>query len=453
MNKYPFFNVKIKNYIEKLLDCKSFYLIVLFFIVSLVILQFFLHFNNEDETNIKSDEYENIKVNLSGDFNFFLSTNYVIDYKIKKKDTFIKILSDIGISDNATFNILKAMKVKINPKSIIAGQDLTLKYHIKKSYKDVINANQEIEEKSILDELIIKIDPEKQIVIVRQDDGSYTSFESKKELTKRIIKHDFVINNSLFVDGQKSGISANSMINIINLYSFDVDFQRDIRKGDKVELLLEGFYDNDDEFIKDGDILFASLTLRKRPIDIYLFKNDKFNQYFNKDGRSIKKSLLKTPINGARLSSGFGLRRHPILGYNKMHRGLDFAAPRGTPIFAAGNGTIKYRGRKGAYGNFITIQHNNGFKTAYAHMSRFNRKFRKGSRVQQGDVIGYVGTTGRSTGPHLHYEVRKNNKRIDPRKMKTIISKKLPKKDLKRFFERRDYIDSLRTITMSKNLF
>lgn len=416
-------------------------------------MQIILHSFKKEDITVEKENYENIKVELSEDFNFFLNVNHQINYKIKKKDTLIKILANIGISDNDTFNILKAMKEKINPKSLIAGQELILKYHINRNYKDIINDKKEVEEWSILDELIIKINAETQISILRQDDENYISYEVKKELTKKIVKYDFTINNSLFVDGQKSGVSANIMVNLINLYSFDIDFQRDIRSGDKVELLLEAFYDNDGKFVKDGKILFSSLNIRKNPIDIYLFNNGKFDQYFNKDGRTIKKSLLKTPINGARLSSGFGMRKHPILGYNKMHQGLDFAAPTGTPIFAAGNGTITSRGRRGAYGHFILIKHNNGYETAYAHLSRYSRKFRKGSRVKQGDVIGYVGSTGRSTGPHLHYEVRKNGKRIDPRKMKMIVSKKLPKKELKKFFEKRDYIDSLREITIKQNLF
>jgi murein DD-endopeptidase MepM/ murein hydrolase activator NlpD len=451
MLKYLFF--KIRNYIEKLLDCKSFDFIALSLIVFLVIVQIILHSFTKEDSSIKKESYENIKVELSEDFNFFLNVNHQINYKIKKNDTLIEILSNIGISDNDIFNILRAMKEKINPKSLIAGQELILRYHINRNYKDIISNKKEVEEWSILDELVIKIDAETQISILRQDDKNYISYEVKKELTKKIVKYDFTINDSLFVDGQKSGVSANIMVNLINLYSFDIDFQRDIRSGDKVELLLEAFYDNDDKFVKDGKILFSSLNVRKNPIDIYLFNNGKFDQYFNKDGRTIKKSLLKTPINGARLSSGFGMRRHPILGYNKMHQGLDFAAPTGTPIFAAGSGTITYRGRRGAYGNFILIKHNNGYETAYAHLSRYSSKFRNGSRVKQGDVIGYVGSTGRSTGPHLHYEVRKSGRRIDPRKMKMIVSKKLPKKELKKFFNNRDYIDSLREITMKQNLF
>ena len=453
MSKATFFKFKVKHYVERLLDYKLFDLIASSIVILLIILHLFLYSTQKEDNYQKSDEYKNIEVSLSEDFNFFLNTNHLINYKIKKKDTIIKILSDIGISDNEIFDILKVMREKINPKSIVVGQNLILKYHVKKSYKDIINENKEAEESSILNELIIKVDSETQIAIIRQSDDSYLSFKVEKELNKKIVKYDFIINNSLFFDGQKFGVPTNTMINIINLYSFDVDFQRDIRAGDRVEILLENFYDQDGEFVKNGNILFSSLTLRKKPVDIYLFNNGKSNQYLSKDGRSITKSLLKTPINGARLSSGFGLRRHPVLKYTKMHRGLDFAAPRGTPIFAAGNGAITYRGRRGAYGNFILIKHNNGYETAYAHLNRFNNKFKKGSRVEQGDVIGYVGTTGRSTGPHLHYEIRKNGKRVDPSRIKTIISKKLPKKGLKKFFEQKNYIDSLRTITSNQNLF
>lgn len=453
MDKNSFFKFKIKYYIEKLLDFKLFDLIALSIVVLLILLNIFLYSIRQEVEYKKNDKYENIKVNLSEDFNFFLNTNHQINYKIKKKDTIIKILSDIGISDNATFDILKAMKEKINPKSIVVGQNLDIKYHIKRSYKDIVDEKKDLEEWPVLDELIVNVNPETQIVIIKQNDGSYSSFETKKELNKKIVKYNFVINSSLFVDGKKEGVPNGTMIDLINLYSFDIDFQRDIRSGNEVEILLESFYDQEGEFAKNGNILFSSITVRNRPIEIYLFNNKKNNQYLNKDGRPIKKPLLKTPINGARLSSGFGMRRHPILGYNKMHKGLDFAAPTGTPIFAAGNGAITYRARRGAYGNFILIRHNNGYETAYAHLSRFNRKFRKGVRVKQGDVIGYVGTTGRSTGPHLHYEIRKNGKQIDPGNIKAIISKKLPKKDLKKFFEQKDHLDSLRAITIKQSLF
>ena len=242
MSKATFFKFKVKHYVERLLDYKLFDLIASSIVILLIILHLFLYSTQKEDNYQKSDEYKNIEVSLSEDFNFFLNTNHLINYKIKKKDTIIKILSDIGISDNEIFDILKVMREKINPKSIVVGQNLILKYHVKKSYKDIINENKEAEESSILNELIIKVDSETQIAIIRQSDDSYLSFKVEKELNKKIVKYDFIINNSLFFDGQKFGVPTNTMINIINLYSFDVDFQRDIRAGDRVEILLENFY-------------------------------------------------------------------------------------------------------------------------------------------------------------------------------------------------------------------
>jgi murein DD-endopeptidase MepM/ murein hydrolase activator NlpD len=233
------------------------------------------------------------------------------------------------------------------------------------------------------------------------------------------------------------------MLNMINLYSFDVDFQRDIRGGDKFEVLFESFYDEKGNRVKDGDVLFASLNLeKKRTLDMYLNKSSGKNEYFDAKGNSVRKSLLKTPINGARISSGFGARRHPILGYTKMHKGIDFAAPMGTPIFAAGSGTITHYGLRGGYGNFVQIRHNAEYSTGYGHASRFVKKLRLGSKIKQGETIAYVGSTGRSTGPHLHYEIIFKGKPVNPANVKSTSGLRLAGKDLKRFLESKVQIDS-----------
>ena len=200
--------------------------------------------------------------------------------------------------------------------------------------------------------------------------------------------------------------------------------------------------DDSGKVVKSDVIKYATLTLSGNPVRIYRFKNkDGHNNYYNEKGHSAEKALMRTPIDGARLSSGFGRRKHPILGYTKMHKGVDFAAPRGTPIYAAGNGTVTYAARKGGYGNFISIRHNGTYTTAYAHMKGFRRGVRKGSRVNQGQVIGYVGTTGRSTGPHLHYEIRKNNRQVNPLRIKMPSGNKLKGKQLVTFLTAKDQID------------
>ena len=233
---------------------------------------------------------------------------------------------------------------------------------------------------------------------------------------------------------------------MINLYSYDVDFQRDIKIGDKFEILVESFYTQDGKKVRDGDILFSSLSLRKRskPIDIYMHKIDGNTKYYNSKGSSNRKTLLRTPINGARVSSSYGMRRHPVLGYSKMHKGIDFAAARGTPILAAGDGKITYYGRRGGYGNFVRIKHTKEYSTAYAHASRFVKRLRRGSKVKQGQVIAYVGTTGRSTGPHLHFELLKRGKAVNPSKVKATSGSRLRGKKLKFFKETKSRINKYR---------
>jgi len=219
------------------------------------------------------------------------------------------------------------------------------------------------------------------------------------------------INSSLYQSAKKAGLSARQTKMVENIFRYSIDFQRDLRKGDRFEVLFEK---NDDG--TTGDILYTKLNNRGSEIALYRGTDDLTGEsgYFDATGKSNKRSLMRTPISGARISSHFGMRHHPILGYNKMHRGTDFAAPRGTPIFAAGDGVIDYLGRNGAYGKYIRIRHNGVYKTAYAHMSRYSPELVTGSRVRQGDVIGYVGSTGRSTGPHLHFEILENDNRINP---------------------------------------
>ena len=218
-----------------------------------------------------------------------------------------------------------------------------------------------------------------------------------------------------------------------------MDFQRDIQRGDHFELLFEIFYNKRGEIAKYGEIQFAKLRVRETELPLYRFVMfDSNADYFNRDGHSVRKALMKTPIDGARLTSRFGRRKHPILGYRKMHRGIDFGAPRGTPVMAAGNGIVEVAGWNGHYGRYLRIRHNSRYKTAYAHLSKFRRGVRKGKRVLQGQVIAYVGSTGRSTGPHLHYEILVNNKRINPLRLKLPSGKKLKGSELIQFLRVRD---------------
>jgi murein DD-endopeptidase MepM/ murein hydrolase activator NlpD len=226
------------------------------------------------------------------------------------------------------------------------------------------------------------------------------------------------------------------MIQMIRAFSYDVDFQRDVHPGDGFTVMYEREFTEDGAPAREGEVVFASLSLSGKEMALYRYTTrDGETDYFNRRGESVRKALLRTPVDGARISSTFGMRRHPILGYSKMHKGVDFAAPTGTPIYAAGNGTIEEAGPKGAYGNYIRVRHNREIATAYAHLSRISKDVRRGAKVRQGDVIGFVGTTGRSTGPHLHYEVLRNGRQANPMSVDLPTGIVLAGRDLTAFKE------------------
>ena len=257
-----------------------------------------------------------------------------------------------------------------------------------------------------------------------------------------------IIETSLYETMKKQDLSDLIINEVIRIYSFDVDFQRDIYEGDSFEILFSREKNEDGEIVKISDPEYLMLSSREVPLIYYLYTSDEFSEYFDENGKGMTKSLMKTPINGARLSSSYGMRKHPISGYNKMHKGVDFAAPTGTPIFAAGNGVVEYAGRNGGYGKYIRIRHDSTYKTAYAHLNAYKKGINNGARVKQGDIIGYVGSTGKSTGPHLHYEIIVNGKQINPANLKLPSGRKLNKNQLEDFklimkeknFELEEYI-------------
>jgi murein DD-endopeptidase MepM/ murein hydrolase activator NlpD len=245
----------------------------------------------------------------------------------------------------------------------------------------------------------------------------------------------------VFQAGLQAGLPPEPVVRMINLFAYDVDFQRDVQKGDSFEALIEQHRDQRGDVVRHGNILFASMMLQGQTIKLYRWQGDDGEvDYFGETGHSSRKALMRTPIDGARLSSGFGYRRHPVLGYSKMHQGTDFAAPTGTPIYAAGSGQIERIGWAGGYGNSITLRHNKEYATLYGHMSGFAPGMSLGKRVKQGDIIGFVGTTGLSTGPHLHYEVHLMNKPIDPLSLKLPSRQRLQGKELARYL---DYVKSI----------
>ena len=365
---------------------------------------------NKKQTIIKNDLN---KVNVIEEINNLQE----IVFEVKKNQTFSKIVSKYLSSDKVVFNVVNEIEKTFDLRKLKAGIKILF-------YQDQASKK--------LVKIIIPIENDINLNVFIAENIAV----EKKYLKTKLESHskEYLITNSLYSDGIKNNIPIEILTKLIKLYSFDLDFQRDIRKDTKVSISYDSknIEDRDQQFF--GDIIYALIKIEKNKLEYFKFKTDEgFIDYFNKKGENVKKSILKTPIDGARLSSTFGIRKHPILGYNKMHRGVDFAASKGTSVFAGGNGTIEFAGKNGGYGNYIRIRHNNEYKTAYAHLLGFKKGISVGIRVNQGNVIGYVGSSGRSTGPHLHYEIIYQNEQINPLALKLPSGKKLKGKELERF--------------------
>ncbi len=394
---------------------------------------------------------------------FFIGYQNII-YEIKTEKNFSKT-----IDFNKNLEIKKEIILKKNKKEVIENVKITqLKefiVEVKKNQNFLSIINQYISSNEIIFEIINQIEKiydlkklqigekiyfyqnlnnqkfEKIKIPIKNNINLIVFISDKIKTEKKFLKttlepqsKEYLISNSLYNDGIKNNIPIEILTKLIRLYSFDLDFQRDIKKNTKVSISYDSIIIEDRHNKYFGDIHYALIEIEKNKLEYFKFKTDDgFTDYFNRKGENVKKSILKTPLDGAKLSSGFGMRKHPILGFNKMHKGIDFAAPKNTPIFAGGNGVIEYAGKNGGYGNYIKIRHNNQYKTAYAHLSSFKKGIRKGFRVNQGDIIGYVGSTGNSTGPHLHYEIIYQNKQINPLTLKLPSGKILLGKELNRF--------------------
>lgn len=291
-------------------------------------------------------------------------------------------------------------------------------------------------------------DPEKRVRLRRASGGGYVADERTAPLTKRLASVSGRIDGSLYLSAKRQGAPDEVIAGLAQMFAFDVDFQREIFGGDEFEAIFEVSYDESGKLVAGGEVLYGRLKWRGRAKEkgYYRFalEDGARADYFDASGESARRLLMKTPIDGARLSSGFGTRRHPILGYAKAHKGVDFAAATGTPIMAAGDGVVERAGPYGSFGNYVSIRHAQGYKTAYAHMNSIRKGVRAGARVRQGEVIGTVGSTGRSTGPHLHYEVHYKNSAVNPQSLKIATGYELGGKDLARFRIERDRIDAMR---------
>tara|TARA_B100000401_G_scaffold84040_1_gene53269 strand:- start:2369 stop:3643 length:1275 start_codon:yes stop_codon:yes gene_type:complete len=350
-------------------------------------------------------------------------------YEMKEGETFSQILGKTKLNDNEIQNIIKLTEEKIDLKKLNIGVKIETLSILKNDKPYVKN-------------IIIYPDKENEIFIFRNN-NNFEIKSNKLKLFSDLVYREVDIQNSIFESLIKVNTPENIIMEFVQLFSFDIDFQREIREGNKIKVFYEEFNDQKQNFIKSGEIYFAEIQLHNHSYELYRFENKNKNLvgYFDSKGKSATKALMKTPINGARLSSGYGMRKHPILGYNKKHQGVDFAAPTGTPIMAAGTGHIEYVGNNGGAGKYIRIKHLNGYKTAYAHLSKYASGISKNVKVNQGQTIGYVGSTGLSTGPHLHYEVWFNGERINPMTMKLPSGKKLENEELVSFLKLKEEID------------
>jgi murein DD-endopeptidase MepM/ murein hydrolase activator NlpD len=345
--------------------------------------------------------------------------------KLEQDDFLISLLERKGLSSNEVYGVSRAID-KVYPVNLLRpGNEFYLYLRNKKLEHFVFRPNFE------------------KTIFIKAIDGSYNTREVISEYKSQRVSISGEISTSLYIDATKSGIPDRIVDQFTKIYEYSVDFQRDIRPGDKFSMYFNAYKNRRGDIVKTGDLLYTSFSPGDKKSEFWLFSNEKKTEnFYDEKGKTAKRRLRATPINGARISSGFGGRKHPILGYRKMHTGVDFAAPTGTPVLAAGSGTVEYAAWNGAAGKYIRIRHTDGYKTAYFHLSKINVS--AGKYVKQDQIIGKVGSTGRSTGPHLHYEVILNGKKINPKKLSQLSGKPLGKEEMNKFNKRREEIEKMR---------
>ena len=413
-----FIQLKIVSFFKKNLEI---FLLAILLIITIFITQLY----NSNTKKIQRDYLEIIRNSyFKKSVNYFFSNLKPkfedIEYKIKNGDTLVNILDSFSVDKKDIQEIVKLLK-----------ENGTQNLYQNKILKITLENNGNL---TGVSNIIIPVSKSRKFQVYKDyEQNTFLKNEIITNLERRIILKEGTIKSSLYKSATQENISPNIIIEFARLYGFQVDFQRDIRKNDSFQLIYETFVDENEKVIENGNILYANLILRGQYNQLYYYPKKKFDGHYDENGKSVKKALMKTPINGARLSSSFGMRKHPILGYNKMHKGTDFAAPEGTPIMASGDGVIIKAGWCGGGGNCVKIKHNKTYQTIYAHMKNFSNLAIPGNRVKQGQVIGYVGSTGMSTGPHLHYEVIENGKKINSQLLKLPPGKSLEGNQRKQF--------------------
>ena len=406
-------------------------------LISFLIVFSVLFFVSSNLIQKKKNENTNNLIEITKNKEFSSLTNFFISkinspyeeigYVIKNNDTIEKILKEYKIRNEDIRDISLQLK-KRKLANIYSGRKLSL---ILKKLEDGTNT---------IVNLAYPINNTTSVEI-RKSQNNFEVKENILQLYKREVVVKNIIKNNLYNSAVESGVEPNIIVEFARIFGFEVDFQRDIRQGDWFEILYEKFEDDNNKVRDTGKIIYASMYVNGEEINLYNFKFKNVEDFYDIKGKSITKSLMKTPINGARLSSSFGMRKHPILGYNKMHRGTDFAAPSGTPIMASGSGTVTRARWCGGGGNCVKIRHNSTYETIYAHMKAFAKGIKEGRKVKQGQIIGYVGSTGLSTGPHLHYEVLVNGKKMNSQKLKLPSGKTLSGEEREQFELDRIQID------------
>jgi len=420
--------------LETYKEYSIFFWIIFVSILGIVATLFYSQTKIDQSTQIKSS-FENIYFQKTiKEITNNLNPRYTEkSFFSKSGDTHQTIINKLDISKKEKAVLLSTITSEKSLKVLKINQKFTFKFD-------------NLSEQKII-EFIIETDKKNEILFKKsKTENKFLSEKIKKNFKKKLVYKETIITNSLYNSAIDLGIKPNIIIEFARLYGFQVDFQRDIWKNDSFQIIYEEFVNENKKIVDTGEIIFANLNLQNTDLQLYKFEYEKNKiDYFDENGKSIKKTLMKTPINGARLSSSYGKRKHPILGYTKMHTGTDFAAPIGTPIMASGDGKVTKAGWCGGGGNCVKIKHNSKYQTVYAHMSKFGRGIKKGKRVKQGQVIGYVGSTGLSTGPHLHYEVIENGRKVNSQKLKLPSGKILRGEERKKFEVSKIKIDVLKS--------
>ena len=373
----------------------------------------------QSKVKVKESDYKTFKKFLLDQIK---SPFINVDYEINKGENIQKILKKYKIKDHDIQKVIQEYKKFGKPNQLLIGNKIHI--IIKKGLS---------EKKNSIIKFSVPITKSTTIEIAKNEENKIIAKKIITKLYKRKILSENIIKNNLYSSAIEVKINPDTIIEFARIFGFEIDFQRDIRKNDYFKIIYEKYFDENGKFIKSGSILYAHMSVNGREISLYKFGDDSSFGYFDINGKSVEKALMKTPINGARLSSSFGMRKHPILGFTKLHSGTDFAAPMGTPIMASGSGTITRAKWCGGGGNCIKIKHNSTYETVYAHMKSFAKGIKVGKKIKQGQIIGYVGSTGMSTGPHLHYEVHVNKKKVNSQKLNLPSGKVLKNEERKQF--------------------